>query len=273
MHKMEGTGRTVMVTGASSGIGEAFAREFARHGFDLVLVARRHDRLRALADELETRHGRRAAIIIADLSERDAPESVWCEVTGRGLVIDALVNNAGFGVPGDFRRQPWARHAEFIQVMLTSLLHLTHLAERGMTERGYGRIINVASLAGLIPPTPGHTLYSATKKFVIHFSETLALEHEGDGVHITAVCPGFTHSEFHDVVGNRKEVAKLPGFMWLDADAVARQGYAACMRGRRVAVTGRTNRAIAAVFAALPERVGAALMQMPARRFRVRGGT
>ena len=272
MSKRDGQGRTALVTGASAGIGAAFAREFARHGFDLVLVARRESRLQAMAKDLKRAHGINATVLVADLSNRDAPEQLWEQISERHLTVDALVNNAGFGVPGDFRHQAWQRHADFLQVMVTSVVHLSHLAEPGMSERGYGRILNVASLAGLIPPTAGHTLYGAAKRFVISFSEALAREHEGDGVHVTAVCPGFTYSEFHDVLGNRKEVQTLPTFMWMDADSVARLGYAACDEGRSVAVTGRVNRAIAAAFSVLPGSIGRALMERPARKFRVRRG-
>jgi hypothetical protein len=272
MSKRDGEGRTALVTGASAGIGPAFAHEFARHGFDLVLVARREGRLQALAEDLRQDHGVNATVLPADLSDRDTPERLWQQISERNLTVDALVNNAGFGVPGDFRHQVWQKHADFLQVMVTSVVHLTHLAEPAMVQRGYGRILNVASLAGLIPPTGGHTLYGAAKRFVIDFSEALAQEHRGDGLHVTAVCPGFTYSEFHDVLGNRSDVQALPSIIWMDADSVARLGYAACNEGRSVAVTGRVNRAIAALFSILPGSMGQALMKRPARKFRVRSG-
>jgi short-subunit dehydrogenase len=270
MVDMDVRGRTVLVTGGSAGIGLAFAHEFAAHGFDVILAARREELLRKAARELHGRHGVRAEYIVADLARPEAPERIITEVTRRGHVVDALVNNAGYGVPGDLRGQTWQRHADFIQVLVTAVVHLTYLVEPGMVQRGYGRILNVASLAGIAPPTAGHTLYSAAKAFVMRFSESLALEHVHDGIHVTAVCPGFTRSEFHDVVGNRELMNGLPRMLWMDAEAVAREGYAALMQGRSVVVTGLVNRALATGMKVLPSKLSQRLMRGPARRFRIR---
>ena len=171
--------RTALITGASSGIGAAFAEVFAAHGFDLVITARREDRLRAVAARLEQRHAwpPRARHRRATCSQRDAPARLCDEIASRGLTIDALVNNAGYGVPGTYIASPWERHEAMLQVMVTAVAELTHRLLPGMIERGYGRIINVASLAGLVPAPAGHTLYAASKAFLIKFSE--ALSHEG----------------------------------------------------------------------------------------------
>jgi short-subunit dehydrogenase len=182
--------------------------------------------------------------------------------------IDALVNNAGFGVPGAFLNTDWPRHAEFLQLMLTDVVELTHRLLPGMVERGYGRIINVASLAGLLPGVAGHTLYAATKMFLIRFSESLASEVAARGVHITAVCPGFTWSEFHDVSGTREIVSRMPGFMWMDAARVAREGYDAVMAGRPVYVPGRVNKTIATLGRLLPPRVVWRMNRRAASRYR-----
>ena len=270
MAEMDVRGRTALITGGSAGIGLAFAHEFAAHGFDVVLVARREGLLRNATEQLRGRHDVRAQYIIADLARPESPERLIDEVTRRGLIVDALVNNAGYGVPGDLRRQPWQRHADFIQVLVTAVVHLTYLVEPGMVERGYGRILNVASLAGIAPPTAGHTLYSAAKAFVMRFSESLSLEHVNDGVHVTAVCPGFTRSEFHDVVGNRQLMNGLPRVLWMDAEAVAREGYAALMQGRATVVTGLVNRALATGMKVLPSKLSQRLMRGPARKFRIR---
>ncbi|MBN1919592.1 MAG: SDR family oxidoreductase [Verrucomicrobia bacterium] len=267
---MDGHGRTALITGGSTGIGLAFAHEFAAHGFDIVLVARREELLREAAEQLCGRHHIRAEYITADLARRESPERIIDEVIRRGYVVDALVNNAGYGVPGDLRRQPWQRHADFIEVLVTAVVHLTYLVEPGMVERGYGRILNVASLAGLTPATAGHTLYAAAKAFVIRFSESLALEHVDDGVHVTAVCPGFTRSEFHDVVGNRELMNGLPRVLWMGAEAVAREGYTALMQGRSKVVTGLVNRALATGMSVLPTKLSQRLMRGPARKFRIR---
>jgi short-subunit dehydrogenase len=247
--------RTVLITGSSSGIGAAFAEVFASKGFDLVITARREDRLRALAERLERLHGRRVHVLVSDLSRPEAPAELCAAIVARGLVIDGLVNNAGYGVPGTFVSQPWARQQAMLQVMVTSLVELTHRLLPGMIERRYGRIINVASLAGLVPAPAGHTLYAATKSCAIKFSEALAHEGRPHGVHVTAVCPGFTFSEFHDVTGTREQVSQLPGWMWMDAPTVARQGYDAVMAGQWLLVNGRANRTIAVLVRLLPQRI------------------
>ena len=256
-------GRTALITGASSGIGEAFADVFAAEGFDLVITARREDRLRALAGRLEQRYGRRVHVITSDLAKRDAADRLCAELAARGIQIDALVNNAGYGVPGAYAASPWARHDEFLQVMVTAVSELTYRLLPGMVERGYGRIINVASLAGLVPPPAGHTLYGASKAFVIKFSEALAHEVRRAGVHVTAICPGFTLSEFHDVTGTREQMKRLPPWMWMTAPEVARQGFDAVMAGTPVYINGRLNRAIAALVRYMPQGI----VQSIGRRF------
>ena len=245
--------RTALITGASSGIGEAFADVFAAAGFDLVITARREDRLRTVADRLQRRYGTRVEVITADLSRPDAPAALCERITAKGITIDALVNNAGFGVPGAFSASEWSRHAELLQVMVVSLAELTYRLVPGMVGRGYGRVINVASLAALVPAPAGDTLYAAAKAFVVKFSEALANEVRSSGIHVTALCPGFTRSEFHDVIGTRATVRHLPGWLWMDSPAVAREGFAAVMAGAPVYVTGRLNRAIALFARYLPQ--------------------
>jgi uncharacterized protein len=260
--------RTALVTGASAGIGQAFAEEFAAHGFDLVIVARREDRLRALAASLEQRHHGRVHVFASDLARPDEPARLCDRLAAERISIDALVNNAGFAVPGSFVTNDWARHGEFLQVMLTAVVELTHRLLPAMLDRGYGRIINVASLAGLLPGVAGHTLYAATKSFLIRFSESLATETAAHGVHVTAVCPGFTFTEFHDVSGTRHIVSRMPSFMWMDAHTVARQGYDAVMAGRATYVPGRVNSAIATLARLLPQRVVYAMNRRAASRYR-----
>jgi uncharacterized protein len=249
------TRRTAFITGASAGIGEAFAEVFAAEGFDLVITARREDRLRAVAQRLEQQYGARVHVIVDDLSDPNAPARLCAGIAARGLTIDALVNNAGFGVTGVYASSDWPRHQQFLQVMVVAVAELTHRLLPGMIERGYGRIVNVASLAGLSPAPAGHTLYAASKAFVIKFSEALAAEVSKHGVLVTAVCPGFTLSEFHDVTGTRATVSRLPRFLWMDAPTVARQGFEAVMQGVPIFVNGRVNRTIAALVRYLPYRV------------------
>jgi short-subunit dehydrogenase len=260
--------RTALITGASSGIGEAFADVFAAEGFDLVLTARREDRLRHVAGRLERRHGVRVEVVVADLGVTDAAAALCAAIAARGLTVDALVNNAGYGVPGVYAAAPWERHQAMLQVMVVSLAELTHRLLPGMIERGYGRIINVASLAGLVPAPAGHTLYAAAKALVIRFSEALSHEVAPHGVHVTAICPGFTISEFHDVTGTRDKVSKLPAWMWLDAPTVARQGFDAVMAGTPIYINGRVNRTIALLCRYLPMGIVAAAGRKLGRAYR-----
>ena len=255
-----------LVTGASSGIGAAIAREYARRGKPLVLVARRADRLEALARDL--RAGVPCQWIAADLSVRAAPQALFAELQARGLHVDALVNNAGYGVPGRFLSSGWAAHADFLQVMVTAVAELTHHLLPGMEARGHGRILNVASTAALVPSSAGHTLYGAAKAFVIRFSESLALEEKPRGIHVTALCPGMTYTEFHDVNGMRQRVSRLPASLWLDADTVARMGLDAVERGDLRCVTGGMNRLVAGLSKYLPDPLARAIVDRRAADYR-----
>ena len=261
--------RRALVTGASAGIGEAFARELARRGHDLVLTARRADRLEKLAAELRDRHGIEAIVAPLDLARPDGPEALVAALEAQGLSIDVLINNAGYGVTGYFGEQPWKAHADFIQVLMTAPTELAYRLLPGMKTRGYGRIVNVASLAGHVPGSAGHTLYAASKAYLIKFSQSLALEGKGTGVHTTAVCPGFTYSEFHDVTGSRELVSKMPSYLWMDAATVARQGLDAVDAGQAVHVNGRVNRAIKTLFKLLPDGLALRMVERQGKRFRV----
>ena len=260
--------RTALITGASAGIGTSFAHVFAEHGFDLVLTARRGGRLGELAGAIATRYGRRVHTFAADLADPSAPAAIALEIANAGITIDVLVNNAGYGLPGRFLDSTWEQHRDFLQVMVAAVADLTHRFLPGMIARRYGRIINVASLAGLVPASAGHTLYGASKSMLIRFSQSLALETMAHNVHVTALCPGFTYSEFHDVNGMRQQVSQLPSFMWMDADTVVRQGYAAVMRGDIVCVNGRVNRFIAFATRVMPQWIIMRAVKRVARTFR-----
>lgn len=260
-----------LVTGASAGIGAAFARALAARGHDLVLTARRTDRLETLAAGLRRQHGCEATVLGADLADPAAPRMLCEDLRQRGLAVDWLVNNAGYGVPGSFVANDWRTHADFLQVLLNAPVELAWRLLPGMYERGYGRIVNVASLAGHVPGTAGHTLYAPAKAFLIKFSQGLALEGRERGVHVCALCPGFTYSEFHDVTGTRALMDRLPGFMWQNAGEVAAEGIAAVERGEAVHVTGRVNRFIKSAFKLMPDRLALRLSARQARRYRQAG--
>ena len=197
-------------------------------------------------------------------------EKLCAEIAHRGIAIDILVNNAGYGVPGSFLAPSWQTHADFFRVLMIVPCELTYKLLPGMQQRGYGRILNIASLAGHVPGSAGHTLYGASKAFLIKFSQSLALENTSTGVKVCAVCPGFTYSEFHDVTGTRGIVSKMPKRMWMQAEDVVRTGLDAAERGEIVYVTGRLNRAIKSLFKLLPDRFALRAMQKRSRDFRAR---
>ena len=260
--------RTVLVTGASAGIGKAIAEVFAQEGFDLVLTARRGDRLEALAADLRQRFGRRATTIVADLADPAAPARIVGEIAKAGITIDALVNNAGYGVPGKFTDTTWEVQRDMLQVMVMALAELTHRLLPGMIARRYGRIINLGSVAGLVPQSAGHPLYGSSKALVVGFSQSIALEGMPHNVYTTAVCPGFTYTEFHDVNNMRDQVRKLPSWMWMDADTVARQAFDAVMAGRILYVNGRVNRAMVLLARYLPQRLVMAVVKRVSSTYR-----
>jgi uncharacterized protein len=264
----EGSGKTALVTGASSGIGKAFAELLAQKGYALVLTARRGDRLDALAAELRDKYKVATQTLVADLAQPAASEQIVAELAARNLKVDLLVNNAGYGVPGSYVNVPWLDHERFMQVMVTAVLDLTYRLLPGMIERGWGRIINIASVAGMVPAPAGHTLYGASKSFVIKFSEALAAENGPKGVHVTAVCPGFTLSEFHDVTGTRDKMNSVPGLLWLKADAVAREGYDAVMKGHSVVVNGGIYRFLVWLNGAMPRSLSRWVSGLAGRRYR-----
>jgi short-subunit dehydrogenase len=245
-------GDRALVTGASSGIGKAFAEQLGQAGLDLLLTARRRDRLEAVASAIVKSAHVQVDVLEADLRDPGVPERIVQGLASRP--IDVLVNNAGIGVAEHFAQLPWQRHAEFIQLMVTSVVHLTHLCLPGMIERRRGHIVQVASLAGLLPGAPTNTLYAAAKAFLVRFSESLSAELAGTGVQVTAVCPGLTHSEFHDTMGPSARLQRVPEAAWQTADEVAREAIAAMARGSVVCVTGRLNRWIESLARHVPQR-------------------
>ncbi len=257
-----------LITGASAGIGAAFARTYAANGWDLALSARRTERLKTLAEDLESEFGAASLIVPGDLSDPRAPERIVREIGEQGRRIDGLVNNAGFGLPGAYTSSDWDAHRDFIQLMITAPSHLVRLVLPGMAERGFGRIINVASVAGYVPGAKGHTLYGASKAYLIKMSQSLNLENRGKGVHVTALAPGFTYSEFHDVNDTRAMVSQTPKWMWQDADAVAEAGYEACEANAAMRVPGLHNKIIVGLSRVLPEPMALSIMARQSDKIR-----
>ena len=257
-----------LITGASAGIGAALATEYARHGWNLALAARREAPMIALATKLKEDYGTESLILPTDLSDPEQNARLIKRITAKGKVIDGLVNNAGFGLPGRYSDNAWSEHAGSLSLMLSGPCELTHLVIPGMQERGFGHIINVASLAGHLPGSKGHTTYAAIKSFLIKFSQSLNLELADKGIKVSALCPGFTYSEFHDVNGTRAQVSKMSDLMWMDADTVAEGAYTAVEDGKAVYIPGALNKTLSIVAKLLPQSFALHLMRKQSEKFR-----
>jgi short-subunit dehydrogenase len=225
-----------LITGPTSGIGAGYARRYARDGYDLVLVARDAARLEQLADELQGDPGR-VEILSADLSDEADRAKVADRLAGG---VDVLVNNAGFGTSGEFWTAEPAVLQSQLDVNVTAVMHLTRAALPAMLEAGKGTVVNIASVAGLVPGR-GST-YSASKAWVIAFTEGLAGGLAGTGVGVHAVCPGFVHTEFHSRAGI--DMAKLPSFLWLEVDDVVSESLADIAGGKVISIPGIQYKAI-----------------------------
>ena len=229
---------TALVTGASSGIGAELARLCAGAGSDLVLVARRAERLQELAESLSATHHVQARVLVADLSDPSAPQAIFDAV--RGAPIDILVNNAGIGVRGAFAETEWKAQAALLEVNLMAPVRLTHLFLPEMLRRGSGRILNVASTAAFVPG-PFMATYYASKAFLVSFSQAIANESRGSGVTVTVLCPGVTRTEFFQAAGI-EDSRLLRGGNVMEAADVAREGYQAMMEGKAEVIAGARNR-------------------------------
>lgn len=251
---------TALITGASSGIGLALARVFAGDGVDVILSARSEDRLRELANEVRETYRVKARVIPADLSRPGQAQKIYDRVVATGWQVDCLVNNAGFGVYGDFAETDWMAEAAMVQVNIVALTQLTKLFLPEMIARGRGKILNVASTAAF-QPGPMMAVYFATKAYVLSFSEAIAHELRGTGVHVTALCPGATETGFQRAAGATGsrvfDSRKLP----TGAD-VAVYGYKVLQRQKRVAVHGAINKMLAFGTRLLPRRAVVAITKM-----------
>jgi short-subunit dehydrogenase len=228
---------TALVTGASAGLGAEFAKLCSAGGYDVVLVARRAERLAELAANLAQTYSVKARTLVSDLADPAAPPEIFAQLAG--TPIDLLINNAGFGVRGPYAETDWARESSLMQVNIVALAHLTKLFLPEMVRRRSGRILNVASTAAFVPG-PFMALYYASKAFVLSFSEALSNEVQGTGVSVTVLCPGATRTEFAQAAG----VADSELFHGpvMGAAEVARVGYDAMMAGKSSVIAGARNR-------------------------------
>lgn len=238
-------GGTALITGASSGIGAAFARQLAMCGYDLILVARREARLRALADELQQQYGRASTVLVADLTESVQLAHVE-EAIRACATLSLLVNNAGFGTRGAFAAVDLAKHLAMIDLHVTVTTRLTHAALAGLLARKHGAIINVASLSAFLPSVENVT-YCATKSYLTMLTEALHTELRGTGVFVQALCPGYTHTEIHDTPEFAGwDRSQAPAESWMSADDVVTASLAALHNDRIICVPGQRNRLIVA---------------------------
>ena len=249
-------GTTALVTGATAGIGAEFARQLAEQGHSVVLVARDAARLQAKAEELERNYSIRAEVLAADLADDAGVAAVVARLSDPARPVDILVNNAGMGLLRSFAENDIADEKRHLKLHVQSAMELTHAALQGMLLRRSGRIINVASVAAFLP----RETYSAAKAWLVSFSRWANLAYAKQGVKVTAVCPGFTHTEFHDRMGMDKTVA--PRWMWLQPERVVREGLADNERGKAVSIPSKRYKLLTAAARLLPSRLGAG----PARR-------
>jgi len=242
-----------LITGASAGIGTAFARAYAARGYDLALSARRTERLEALAAELSAQHGIAAFAVSADLAEFEAHAQVLAAVAERGRVVDALVNNAGFSIAQSFVGVPWERQRAFLMTLVLNACGLAYGVIPGMIERRRGSIVNVGSMAAFAPGVAGHSLYPGAKSLSVKFSQSLAAELKGTGIKVTVTCPGFTLTEFAEANGTKAVMDRAPRRFFQTPEAVVATTLAANDRGQVVVVPGLHNKFAAVMLRYLPE--------------------
>jgi uncharacterized protein len=235
-----------LITGATAGIGHAFATQLARRGDDLVLVARDRERLESVAKALRDEYDVDVEVVAADLADRSELALVEARLADPARPVDLLVNNAGFGLKDRFLANDIETEQGMLDVLVTAVLRLSHAALGPMVERGHGGIINVSSVAAFLP----RGTYGAAKAWVNRFSEWAANEYRGQGVTVMALCPGFTKTEFHERMGVRRGT----GFMWLDVDMLVERALSDFDKGKVYSIPGVQYRAIAGVTRVIPSR-------------------
>lgn len=256
-----------LITGASAGIGTAFARAYAARGYDLALSARRVERLEALGAELSAAYGIEAFAVPADLAEYEAHVGVLAQIAARGRTVDALVNNAGFSIAQSFVGVPWARQRDFLMTLVVNACGLAYGVIPGMVARGRGSVVNVGSLAAFAPGVAGHSLYPGAKRLIVTFSQALAAELKGTGVKVTATCPGFTLTEFAEANGTKGVMDAAPRRLFQTAEQVVAETLAANDKGRVVVVPGLHNKVAAAILHYAPEPLLIAILTRASAKY------
>ena len=252
----DGRGHTALVTGASSGIGRSMTCLLAARGYDVVVVARRGERLDALKDELEPRYGIKVHPLVSDLAQEGSPATICAILDRRGIAVDFLVNNAGYALAGRYAETSWDDQECFVRVMAMAPLELTHRLLPAMLAAGWGRILNVSSIAALTLASPNSILYTSTKTLLMSFSEGLALETADSGVHCTVSLPGVTATEFFERSGLHEHASRrFTQALFMSPETVARQAYDAVMAGRPRVVHGWHHRVLGSLVTHAPTPV------------------
>ncbi|WP_327234934.1 SDR family oxidoreductase [Streptomyces sp. NBC_01317] len=252
---------TALITGATAGIGAAFARRLAADGHNLVLVARDKERLREHATELHDRHGIEAEVLSADLSTDSGIEAVEMRLSDLRQPVDLLVNNAGFANKGPFLEVPVSDELVMLKVHIEAVLRLTSVAVTGMKARGRGAVVNVASVAAFVP----RGTYGASKAWVVQFSQGLARELVGSGVRVMALCPGFVRTEFHERAGLGTQ--RIPDWMWLDADKLVTAALGDLARGKAVSIPDPRYKALMGAVKLAPRGLLSGLTSKTGRKY------
>lgn len=256
------TNKTALITGASAGLGIEFARQLAAKNYNLVLVARRREKLEEVADDLRGQYGVVVTIVPADLSDPEAPNTIYETLQTSNTHIDYLVNNAGAAGSDLLQDREWATQHNFFQLMMLSVAHLCHLFIPGMRERGFGRVINIASVAARIPMTGGCN-YGPSKAYLVALSEDLSITLHGTGVNVCALCPGYTHTDFHSTAGLQDMKQSMPKWLWYKAETVVADGLKAVEKGKPVYLSGRLYRWVDPLFQSVLTR---RFFRIPSRR-------
>jgi uncharacterized protein len=252
---------TALITGATAGLGAAFARRLARDGHHLVLVARNEERLWEEATRLHDRHGVEASVLVADLATDEGISAVEDRLGDADHPVDLLVNNAGFGNKGRFLEVPVEDELTMLKVHCEAVLRLTSAAVAGMRERGRGGVVNVASVAAFVP----RGTYGASKAWVVQFTQGAAKDLAGSGVRLMALCPGFVRTEFHERAG--MDAGSVPGWMWLDADAVVGAAVKDLARGRTLSIPDARYKALMGAARLLPRELLSRASTTTGRRY------
>lgn len=249
--------KVALITGASGGIGEHFARIHAAKGGDLVLIARSEGKLNTLAEELQQQHNVQVEVLVKDLSQPQEVQASYDYLKKQNIEVEYLINNAGFGTYGSFTQTSWTAEAGMIDLNVRSLTHFCKLWAPEMAQRGYGKILNIASTASY-QPGPFMAVYFATKHYVLAFSDALAEELKGTGVTVTTLCPGPTASGFQEEA-NMQNAKMVKGKKMPSSEAVAQYGYQKMQAGKRVVIHGTANRLIAIFAKMMPTPVASAI--------------